>query len=132
VLGDLERNWLQFYGAPHDFDEAWLHRVPHAAEAWAMARRQHPLRPPPRPGQLVVFDTGTLHHTTRLAGSGPRVTLEIMANLPGPTTRIDHRPWDDALPVERFLAIGRELLMLPEEPVGKTVRVGAWQPYQVP
>ncbi len=125
VLGDLERNLLQFYAAPHDFDEAWLHEIPNAAVAWEMARAQRALHRPPRPGELLVFDAGTLHHTTRHPGCGPRVTLEIMAVVPGPTTRVDFRPWDQALPVERFLEIGRGVVMVPEVPVGKTVRVGA-------
>ncbi len=128
IMGDLERNLLQFYAAPDDFDEAWLHAVPDAAGAWARAERQRPLERPPRPGELVVFDAGTLHHTTRHPGSGPRVTMEIMATLPGPTARVDHRAWDDAIPVERFLAIGRDTLLMPDEPVGKTVRVGSWEP----
>ncbi len=132
VLGDLERNLLQFYSTPDDFDEAWLRSVPSPEEAWVLARRFHPSPRAPRPGELVIFDTGTLHHTTRLPGSGPRVTMEIMATLPGPDTRIDHRPWDEALPVERFLAIGRQRLLLPAEPTGKTVRVGSWERLQTP
>lgn len=127
LLGDLAGNLLQFYASPDDFDEAWLHSIPDPAAAWVLAQRHAPLERPPRPGELVLFDTGTLHHTTRHPGSGPRATLEIMATVPGPTTRVDHRPWDQALPVARFMAIGPDRVMIPEEPMGKTVRVAAWE-----
>jgi hypothetical protein len=129
VLGDLGRNILQFYSAPDDFDEAWLHSIPDVAGAHALAQRHPPLERAPRPGEVVIFDAGTLHHTRQRTPSGPRVTMEIMATLPGPTTRPDRRAWDQALPVPRFMAIGRDVVMIPEEPVGKTVRVGAWQPW---
>ncbi len=126
VLGDLANNFIQFYSSPAELDEAWLRSVPDAAGARALAQRHQPLGRAPRPGELVIFDAGTMHHTRQRSPSGPRVTLEIMATLPGPTTRVDHRAWDEALPVERFLGIGRDTVMIPDEPVGKTVRVGTW------
>jgi hypothetical protein len=129
VLGDLERNFIQFYAATDAFDVDWLLRTPEARPS-ELARHHQPLRRAPRPGELVIFDAGTLHHTRQLPPCGPRVTLEIMATVPGPDTRVDHRPWDQALPVDRFLAIGRERVMIPAEPVGKTVRVGGWEPFE--
>jgi hypothetical protein len=132
VLGDLERNFIQFYASTEAFDESWLLQIPAPEDAAALVEQHIPLARPPRPDQLVIFDAGTLHHTRQRPPCGPRATLEIMATLPGPSARVDHRPWDQALPVERFMAIGQSALMLPDEPVGKTVRVGSWERYDEP
>jgi hypothetical protein len=129
VLGDLERNFIQFYASTEAFDEAWLVEVFEAEAAASLVQHHRPFGRAPRPGELVIFDAGTLHHTLQRAPCGPRVTLEIMATLPGPATRVDHRPWDEAVSVERFLGIGRDALLVPAEPVGKTVRVGDWRPW---
>lgn len=79
ILGDVEKNWVNFFTPPPDpiFDENWLTPKGSYKEGGEIVERYRPLTIPPEFGMLYLAEVATLHVTSRKPGAGPRASIDV-------------------------------------------------------
>ena len=111
IFGDTERNKVEYYSPPSDFQEEWLGPQPSYAHNSWIAEKYAKLDTPYSKGYLYLVDFSTLHASARLPGSGPRVSIDTTFAFPpqeGSTEKI--HPWrvDERSSHETLCNVGRE------------------------
>ena len=77
ILGDAERNRVEFYTPPSHFDESWLDPQNSYKEGAEIAANYSKIEVPYEKGTLVVTEVATMHATKRLPASGPRISIDV-------------------------------------------------------
>lgn len=115
IFGDTERNRVDYYVPPDDFQEEWLgpqSSYRHNAET---AKRYTKINVPYSKGCLYLVDFATLHASARFSGAGPRISIDTtfaFPPLPGQEEKI--HPWrvNERAKSEDLMGIGISSLFL--------------------
>lgn len=81
IFGDSHRNHLVCYDPPKEFQEDWLRPLPSYKAGTEIAEKYTKLDFKPQKGQLVLADFASLHASSRLPGSGARVSIDTTFHL---------------------------------------------------
>lgn len=77
LFGDTERNYLQMFYPPDDFEESWLGpRTTYLEGSMDIEHRYRKIDYVTPTGSLVIADFSTLHATTRAPGAGTRLSID--------------------------------------------------------
>ena len=76
LLGDAERNRVDYYAPPDDFEESWLKPLPSYLAGTEIAKRYRPIEVPFRQGYLYIADFGMLHASFHHPGCEGRVSID--------------------------------------------------------
>ena len=121
VFGDTERNYVQIFYPPDEFEEAWLGpRATYLSGAQDIAYRYRKIDYVSPLGSLMLMDFATLHASTRLPGAGTRLSIDttFVLRKPGSESEVIH-PWraEERVTHEVLSGIGEtHLLYFPDSP----------------
>ena len=84
LVGDCERNWVQFFN--HPLDESWIETLPSFTCPCAMKMLSHCVGQPwdYKIGSIYPNDISCVHQTRRSEGAGMRVSAEVVGYLEYP------------------------------------------------
>lgn len=95
LLGDTDRNYVQMFYPPDNFEEAWLGpRATYLDGSQAVVHRYQKIDFVTPLGSVLLADFSTLHATTRFPGAGARVSIDttFVLRKPGVSAEVIH-PW---------------------------------------
>ncbi len=82
LFGDTERNRVDYFSPPENFDESWLGPLPSYADGARYAEKYTRIRSPFEKGKMIIADFAMLHASTRHSGSGPRLSIDTTFAMP--------------------------------------------------
>ena len=99
ILGDTDKNKVQFYQHPTSFNESWVEKqISFEEGAKKFAKLCKPIKSDYKKGYAYIADISVIHQTHRSIGSSERISLEIplFTQLPnknefGANDTIDHK-----------------------------------------
>lgn len=94
VFGDTERNRVDYFTPPDDFQEEWLGPQPSYRHNEQIAKKYKKIEAPYSKGYLYLVDFGTLHSSARYPDAGPRISIDTtFAFSPQPGQEEKIHPW---------------------------------------
>jgi len=94
IFGDTERNRVDYYTPPEDFQEEWLGPQPSYRHNEQVAKKYTKIEAPYSKGYLYLVDFGTLHSSARYLDAGPRISVDTtFAFPPQPGQEEKIHPW---------------------------------------
>lgn len=121
LFGDTERNYVQMFYPPDDFEEGWLGpRATYLEGARDIAPRYRKIDHVTTLGSMMLMDFATLHASTHLPGAGPRLSIDttFVLRKPGSDAEVMH-PWrkEERVSHEVLSGVGEtHLLYFPDSP----------------
>jgi hypothetical protein len=112
ILGDAEKNGVEFFTPPKDFDESWLTPQSSYKAGEEIADRFSRLEMPYRIGELYLADAATLHVTSRKPGSGPRASIDINFLPKGASSEADRANLRDRPQPQTLSQVGKTKLFV--------------------
>jgi len=123
LLGDIERNWVQFYRHPESFDMSWVRRLESFRDGIELARQSFPLPKHYEKGCIYVADMSVIHETKREDGATWRIGIETVLSLVEPTP--DTLGQDSQLSWEEMISIGSSKNIEPLSVMGEIIHTTA-------
>jgi hypothetical protein len=114
LLGDVQRNRVDYYIPPPDFEETWLGHLEHYRDGAEYAKRYTKIDVPFEKGSLNLVDFATLHSSHRCPGAGPRVSIDTTFAMPAMGEKEVIHPWreDERMQNADLEEIGRRKLFV--------------------
>ena len=107
ILGDTDRNRVNFLESPDDIDETWIEKqVSFETGAKKFASKCKVLKSHYKKGYIYVADISVLHQTYRENGCEGRVSMDIALYIDEPSK--DDFGYNDTLSYEEIISIGSE------------------------
>jgi len=96
LLGDTERNRVDYYSPPEDFEENWLGPLPSYQDGAHIAAKYRKVEMPFPIGYVNLTDFASLHASARYPNAGPRVSIDTTFTIPRNRNKEDKEkihPW---------------------------------------
>lgn len=123
LLGDTDRNWVQFYQHPDNFDESWVQRLASFADGLEMAKQSTPLPKHYEKGYIYIADMSVIHETKRESGADWRIGIETVLSMIEPTP--DSLGQDTQLSYQEMISLGQSKWILPTTVMGEIIHTTA-------
>jgi hypothetical protein len=112
LFGDTERNRVDYYSPPNDFEEKWLGPQSSYKHNAKIAKKYAKIDVPYTKGFLYLADFATLHASARYLGAGSRISIDTTFAFPVQKEKI--HPWriDERAKHKDISNVGKDTLFL--------------------
>jgi hypothetical protein len=123
LLGDNQKNWVQFYQHPDSFDSSWVRKLDSFKDGMDMVKQCTPLPKHYEKGCIYIADMSVIHETKREPGADWRIGIETVLSLVEPTD--NSLGQDTQLTYEEMIAVGKSIKIKAETVMGEIVETTA-------